>query len=79
MYTYFVEFMRPMLHAKFQDHMTFGSREEDSLRFYNIYRRGGHLGHVTCIIYTNFHSLFPSMLNMIFGFNWPNGFRDEGV
>ena len=61
MYTCFVEFMR---HAKFQAHMTFGSGE-DYLRFYHIYRRGGHLGHVTCNIYTNFRSLFPSMLNMM--------------
>ena len=40
-----------MLHAKFQDHRTSGSGEEDFLSFFNIYWHGGHLGHVTLTIY----------------------------
>ena len=35
-----------MLHAKFQDHRTSGSGEEDFLRFLP-YMVSGHLGHVT--------------------------------
>ena len=33
MYINFVELESPMLHAKFQDHRTSGSGEEDFLRF----------------------------------------------
>ena len=36
-----------MLHAKFQDHRTSGSGEEDFQMFFTIYGHGGHLGHVT--------------------------------
>ena len=32
-YIHFVELESPMLHAKFQDHRTSGSGEEDFLRF----------------------------------------------
>ena len=39
-----------MLQAKFQDHRTSGSGEEDFQRFFTIYGRGGHLGHVTSIM-----------------------------
>ena len=43
-----------MLHAKFQDHRTSGSGEEDFLMVFTIYGHGGHLGHVTWTSYTNF-------------------------
>ena len=37
-----------MIHAKFQDHRTFESGEEDFEGFYNTcVWEGGHLGHVT--------------------------------
>ena len=52
-YTNFVELESPMLHAKFQDHRPSGSGEEDFLKVFTIYGRGGHLGHVTWTIYTN--------------------------
>ena len=68
-YTKFVEPHCLILHAKFQNHRPFGSGEED----------GGHLGHVTLTIYTNFHSLFLRMLHIKFGFDWPSGFREEDV
>ena len=44
-----------MLHAKFQDHRTSGSGEED-FKVLTIYGHGGHLGHVTLTIYINFRS-----------------------
>ena len=45
-----------MLNAKFQDHRTSCPGEEDFLQVFTIYGRGGHLGHVTWTIYTNFGS-----------------------
>ena len=68
-----------MLHTKFQDHRTSGSGEEDILKVFTIYGHGGHLGHVTRTIYTNFGSPFARRLHMKFGFDWPSGFRGEDV
>ena len=62
-----------MIHAKFQDHRTYGSGEED-LMIFTIYGHGGHLGHVTLTIYVNFCSPFQRRLHIIFGFDWPSGF-----
>ena len=53
-YIHFVEFESLMLHARFQDHMTSCSGEEDFLKMFTIYGHGGYLGHVTCPIYINF-------------------------
>ena len=36
-----------MIHAKFQDHRTYGSGEEDFFKVFTIYGHGGLLGHVT--------------------------------
>ena len=63
-----------MLHAKFQDHKTYGSGEKDFLKVFTIYGHGGHLGPVTWTIYINFCSPFPRRLHIIFGFDWPSGF-----
>ena len=49
------------------------------LNIFVIYSHGGHLGHVTLIIYATFHSLFLRMLHIKFGFDWPSGFREEDV
>ena len=49
-----------MLHAKFNDHRTSGSGEEDFLKGFTIYRHGGHFGHMTCTIYITFCSLLPN-------------------
>ena len=69
----------PMLHTKFQGHRPSGSGEEDFLRVFTIYGRGGHLGHVTKTIWTNFRSPFLSSLRMKYEFNWPSSFRGEDV
>ena len=45
-----------MLHTKFCENRSTGSGEEDFLKVFIIYGRGGHLGHVTWTIYTNFGS-----------------------
>ena len=57
-----------MLHAKFQDHRTYGSGEED-FKVFTIYGHGGHPGHVTWTIYINFRSPFPRRLHIKFGFD----------
>ena len=68
-----------MPHAKFQDHRTSGSGEEDFLKVFTIYGHGGHLGIVTWTIYTKFCSPFPRRLHIKFSFDWPSGFRGEDV
>ena len=68
-----------MLYAKFQDHRTSGSGEEDFLKVFTIYGHGSHLGHVTCTISINFRSPFRRRLHIKFGFDWSSGFRGEDV
>ena len=45
----------------------------------HVYSHGGHLGHVTLTIYTNFQSLFLRMLHIKFGFDWPSSFKEEDL
>ena len=68
-----------MLHAKFQDHRTSGSGEEDFLRFLPYMGMAAILGHVTWTIYINFRSPFQRSRHIKFGFDWPSGFRGEEV
>ena len=56
-----------MLQEKFQDHRTSGSGEEDFQRVFTIYERGGHLGHVTSIMSSDFHFLVPESYHTKFG------------
>ena len=65
-----------MLHAKFQDHRTYGSGEED-FKGFTIYGHGGHHGYVTWPIYIKFGSPFPRLLHIEIGFDWPSGFREK--
>ena len=51
-----------MLHTKFRENRPAGSGEEDFLRVFTIYGRGGHLGHVTKMPRTNFRSPYPRRL-----------------
>ena len=48
-----------MLHAKFLRNGSTSSGEEDFLRVYIIYGYGGHLGHVTLIVYIHIDSPPP--------------------
>ena len=66
-----------MLHTKFCENRC--SKEEDFWRVYTIYGCGGHLGHVTRMPQTNFHSPYPRRLHIKFGFDWPSGFGEEDV
>ena len=47
-----------MLHTKFRGNWPAGSGEEDFLRVFTIYGRGGHLGHLTSIMLIIFISLY---------------------
>ena len=54
--------------------------EKISKGFFTIlYGHGGHLGHVTLIIYIYIGYPFLLMLHIKFGFNWPSGFRGDDV
>ena len=56
-----------MLHTKFHGNRPAGSREEDILKVFTIYGRGGHLGHVTGIMSSNFDFLVPESFHTKFG------------
>ena len=68
-----------MLHTKFRGNRPAGSGEEVFFKVFTIYGHGGHLGHVTRTIYTNFGSPFLRRLHIKFGFDWPSGFREEDL
>ena len=68
-----------MLHTKSQGHQPSGSGEEDFLRVFTIYGRGGHLGHVTKTILTNLSSPILRSLHMKYEFKWPSSLREEDV
>ena len=53
--------------------------EEDFWIVFTIYGHGGHLGHLTWIIYI--YSGYPIlyMLHIKFSFDWPSGFTGEDV
>ena len=55
-----------MLHTKFRGNKP-GSGEEDFSRFFTIYGHGGHLGHVTSIMSSDFHFLVPESFHTKFG------------
>ena len=78
-YINLVELLSLMFHAKFQNHRLSGSGEEDFLKVFAIYSHGAHFDHVTWTIYINFHSPFPRMFHMKFGFDWPSRFREEDL
>ena len=66
-----------MLHTKFRENRPAGSGEEDFRRVFTIYGRGGHLGHVTQMLQTNFHSPYPRRLHIKFGFDQASGFGED--
>ena len=61
-----------MLHIKFHGNRPASSGEEDF--FFSIYWHGGHLGHVTRIMLTNFHFLVPERFHTKFSSEWPSSF-----
>ena len=63
-----------MLHTKFRGNRSACSREEDFGRVFTIYERGGHLGHVTSIMSSDFHFLVPESFRTKFGSDRHNSF-----
>ena len=59
-----------MLHTKFQGNQPAGSGEEDIKRCFTIYGHGGHLGHVTSIMSSDFYFLVPESFHKKFGSDW---------
>ena len=67
-----------MLHTKFRRKSAPRFRRRKILKgYYHIYRRGGHLGHVTRIMFTNFHFLVPESFHTKFVSEWPSSFKDN--
>ena len=56
-----------MLRTMFRENRPTGSGEEDFLRVFTIYGDGGHLGHFTSIMSSNFHFLVPENFLTKFG------------
>ena len=48
-------------------------------RFFTIYGRGGHLGHVTIIMSLDFHFLVPESFHKKFGLDRHSSFRENRV
>ena len=63
-----------MLHTKFRENRPAGSGEDDFLRVFTIYGHGGHLGHVTRLMLTNFHFLVPESFRTKFSSEYPSSF-----
>ena len=55
-----------MLHIMLSGNRPAGSGEEDFLRVFTIYGRGGHLGHVTSIMSSDFHFHVPESFHTKF-------------
>ena len=56
-----------MQHTKFRENQPAGSGVEDFERGFTIYGHGGHLGHVTSIMSSDFHFLVPERFHTKFG------------
>ena len=68
-----------MLHIKFRGNRPADSGEEDFLKVFTIYGRGGHLGDVTQMSRIKYSSPYPRRLHIKFGFDWQSGFREEDL
>ena len=52
-----------MLHTKFRGNQSAGAGEEDFSKGFPIYGHGGHLGHMTSIMASDFLFLVPKKLS----------------
>ena len=71
--------MSRMLHTKFRGNRPACSGEEDFLRVFTIYGHGGHLGHVTSIMSSDFHFLVPEKIQFEFLYVHDLGPRSRNV
>ena len=56
-----------MLHTKFRGNQPAGSGEKVFIRVFTIFGHGGHLGHVTSIMSSDFHFLVLESFHTKFG------------
>ena len=63
-----------MLHTKLPGNRPPGSGEEDFLRVFTIYGHGGHPGHVTSIMSSDFHFHVPERFHTKFGLDLHSSF-----
>ena len=63
-----------MLRTKYRENRPAGSGEEDFSRVFTIYGHGGHLGHVTSIMLSDFHFLVPESFHTKFSSEWLSSF-----
>ena len=67
-----------MLHTKLRGNRPAGSGE-DFRGVFTIKGRGGHLGHVTSIMSSDFHFLVPESFHTKFGLDRHSSFRENPV
>ena len=67
-----------MLHTKFHGNRPAGSGE-GFLRGFTIYGRGGHLGHVTSIMSSDFHVHIPESFHTKFWSDRHDSFQENPV
>ena len=63
-----------MLYNNLRRNLPAGSREEDYWRVFTIYGSGGHLGHVTSIMSSDFYFLVPESFHINFGLDRHSSF-----
>ena len=68
-----------MLHTKFHGNRPAGPGEEDFYRVFTIYRPGGHFGHVTSTMSSDFHFLVPESFHTKFGSDRHSSFLENPV
>ena len=68
-----------MLHTMLWGNLPAGSGEENFCRVFTIYGPGGHLGHVTIIMSSDFHFLVPESFHKKFGLDRHSSFRENRV
>ena len=68
-----------MLHTKLSGNRPADSREEDFLKVFTIYVHGGHLGHVTSIMSSDFHFHVPESFHTKFGLDGHSSLRKSSL
>ena len=63
-----------MLHTKFRGNRPAGSGEDFHIWVFTIYGHGGHLGHVTSIMSSDFYFLVPESFHTKFGSDQQSSF-----
>ena len=63
-----------MLHTKFHGNRPAGSGKDFHIWVFTIYGHGGHLGHVTSIMSSDFYFLVPESFHTKFGSDQQSSF-----